>query len=229
MGIIDSYIKEPKNKTKIICAKNVALVVMCNRDSFLRRFYEDANLVVIDGRPLIYVYYLLEKKLPEYIGGPNLWEKTIELASKKRYSTYFLGGTQLVVKKAVEKLKNKYPNLIISGYRDGYFKESDLPNIINEIKEKSPDIILLGIATPKKEMVARVLSYELHSSLIVLVGGMFDIFAGEKRRAPRIINKLCLEWLYRLCQEPGRLWKRYLITNSLFVLDTIKEIFGRSK
>jgi N-acetylglucosaminyldiphosphoundecaprenol N-acetyl-beta-D-mannosaminyltransferase len=221
LTFVEEYLH--KRDQKIICAKNVALVVECNRDAFLREFYENADLVTVDGRPLVYLSRFFGDGLPEMVGGPRLWFKIIELAQRRGYSVYLLGGTQSVVEKATDNLLGKYPGLRIAGFRNGYFRESETPNVIRELRNQKPDILLLGLPTPMKERLALLISQEIPSSLCVAVGGVFDVFAGEKQLAHPIVSKICMEWLYRMMQDPKRLLMRYLRTNSLFFLLLIQE------
>jgi N-acetylglucosaminyldiphosphoundecaprenol N-acetyl-beta-D-mannosaminyltransferase len=220
-----------RKESKIICAKNVALTVDCLKDDFLFNFYEDADMVTVDGRVLVLFSRIYPISFPEMVGGPNLWVRLLEHGDIKSLSIYLLGSTQSLVEKAVSNLSAKYQGLNFVGYNNGYFNDAKEEIIINNLKQLNPDIILLGISTPKKEILARKIKLELDSSLIVLVGGMIDVFAGDKKMAPPIISKLCLEWLLRLIQEPKRLWRRYLTTNIIFLrlafYEAIKELIRR--
>jgi len=227
LGIIDEYIDSKSNK--IICGKNVFLVVECTRNKNMYRFYESVDLVTVDGRPLVYISRLLLKKpFSEMVGGPKLWSAMVGHIYRKKYSLFILGGTELVVKTAVSKLKHKYPDLNICGYRNGYFNNREIKQIVNECKHRGPDIIFLGLPSPLKEKIALKLKSGNISSLVVLVGGMIDIFAEDKKLSPLWMSFLCLEWLYRLWQEPKRLWKRYLISNFKFFMLLIKELLKKS-
>jgi len=227
LAFVEEYLHQRNGK--IICAKNVALTVECSRNAFLREFYENAGLVTVDGRPLVYLSRFFGDRLPEMVGGSNLWYKIIELAESKNCSLYFLGGTQSVVEKAVRNLTNMHPALRIVGFRNGYFQESETASVIREIRHAQPDILYLGLPTPMKERLALSISKEIPSVLNVLVGGIFDVFAGEKRLAPSFMSKICMEWLYRLAQEPKRLLVRYVRTSSLFfvmlIRETIRKLF----
>jgi N-acetylglucosaminyldiphosphoundecaprenol N-acetyl-beta-D-mannosaminyltransferase len=221
LTFVEEYLQE--RDRKIICAKNVALVVECNRDAFLREFYENADLVTVDGRPLVYLSRFFGNGLPEMVGGPNLWYRIIELARRRRYSVYLLGSTQSVVEKAIDNLLKKYPGLRIAGFQNGYFRESETQDVIRKVRDQKPDILLLGLPTPMKERLALLISQEIPSSLCVAVGGAFDVFAGEKRLAHPFVSRICMEWFYRMMQDPKRLLMRYLRTNSLFLLLLIRE------
>jgi N-acetylglucosaminyldiphosphoundecaprenol N-acetyl-beta-D-mannosaminyltransferase len=186
-------------------------------------FYENADLVTVDGRPLVYLSRFFAEPLLEMVGGSNLWYKIIELAERKNYTLYLLGGTQSVVEKAVRNLTDMHPALRIVGFRNGYFQESEIASMIGEIRHTQPDILYLGLPTPMKERIALSISKEIPSVLTVAVGGIFDVFAGDKRLAPPFISKICMEWFYRMMQDPKRLLVRYLRTNSLFLLLLIQE------
>lgn len=221
LTFVEEYLH--KRNRRIICAKNVALVVECNRDAFLREFYEKADLVTVDGRPLVYLSRFFGDGLPEMVGGPHLWYKIVELAQRRAHSVYLLGGTQSVVEKATDNLLRKYPGLRIAGFRNGYFRESETLNVIRELRDHKPDILLLGLPTPMKERLAVLISQEVPSLLCVAVGGVFDVLADEKRLAHPFVSKICMEWFYRMLQDPKRLLMRYLRTNSLFLLLLIRE------
>lgn len=221
LAFVEEYIHQRNGK--IVCTKNVALTVECSRNAFLWEFYENADIVTVDGRPLVYLSRFFGEPLPEMVGGSNLWYKIIELAERNNYSLYFLGATQSVVEKAVCNVTNMHPALRIVGFRNGYFQEPETASVIREIRHAQADILYLGLPTPMKERLALSISKEIPSVLNVLVGGIFDVFAGEKRLAPAFISKICMEWSYRMVQEPRRLVGRYVRTNSLFLVMLIRE------
>lgn len=228
LKICDNFIISKKNH--IISGKNVYLVVECSRNKFMYSFFESVDLVTVDGRPLVYISRLfLKKPFLEMVGGPHLWEAMVGHISIKGYSLYILGATQPVVTKAISILKDKYSNLVICGYRNGFFKENEIHQIINEIKLIRPDVIFLGLPSPMKENFALKLKAKNIPCLVVLVGGMIDVLAEDKKLAPSWMSMLCLEWFYRLLQEPKRLCYRYLSSNAKFLLLLIREFLKNSK
>ena len=138
-----------------------------------------------------------------------------------------------IIGEAVSKYDKSFPNNTLKnahkivGFRNGFFKKSEITEIINDIKKVRPDILLIGLPTPIKEELALLISKKIPSVLNVTVGGIFDVFAEEKQMAPTLISKLCIEWFYRMIQEPKRLFKRYLRTNFLFFIMVVRESIRR--
>lgn len=124
------------------------------------------------------------------------------------------------------KFKKIYPYLQIAGYRNGYFNFDQEEEIVNNIKKSKPNMLFLGISSPKKEIFIDKYSKTLNIPFTMGVGGSFDIVAGITKRAPKWMQNCGLEWFYRLCQEPQRMWKRYLVTNTLFGFLALKEIIN---
>jgi len=149
----------------------------------------------------------------------------MELADKKRYRVYFLGARQNILEDLLSYVSKTYPNLVIAGARNGYYSETDEPEIAAAIKQSEADIIFIGITSPKKEIFLLKWKNELGVSICHGVGGSFDVLAGKVERAPELLQRYGLEWLYRVYQEPRRMWKRYLVTNSKFIWRSIKPIF----
>lgn len=134
-----------------------------------------------------------------------------------------LGAKQSVVEKTAEVLKHRHPKLKIVGIHNGYFKENDWSNVSQELKEKNPDFVFVGITSPIKEYLIEYLQGEGHKSVFMGVGGSFDVISGNIPRAPQWMQKANLEWLFRVAQEPKRLFKRYFVGNMIFINAVIKE------
>jgi len=129
---------------------------------------------------------------------------------------YCLGATREVLEKVVERIGSDYPGAVVAGYRDGYFKDAEEEQVAAEIAAARADILLVAMTSPKKEKFLARWSETLGIPVCHGVGGSFDVMAGKVDRAPEAWQRLGLEWLYRVKQEPGRLWRRYLVTNTLF-------------
>ncbi len=203
---------------------NVAKIVNCRRNTTLRESLDEADIILADGLPLVWLSKLIGNPLPERIAGIDIMYRLLECASQKKYSVYFLGAKPEVVKKVVEIVKVDYPGVRIAGYRDGYFDESEEKNVAENIKDSLADILFVAMNSPKKENFLRRWREQMDVPVCHGVGGSFDVVAGETRRAPVWMQNCGLEWFYRLLQEPGRMWKRYLVTNSIFVFLSISEI-----
>ena len=134
-----------------------------------------------------------------------------------------LGTGKEQLQSAVHNIQIKYPKLEISGYRDGFFKEEEEPGIVELINQAKPNILFLGLPSPKKEFFVEKFKNQLHVNYVLGVGGFFDILAGTIKRAPVWMQKIGLEWFYRFMQEPKRLFRRYFIGNFIFLGLVIRE------
>lgn len=208
---------------------NAAKIVHAQKDEELRNAINNSDLVNIDGKPVVWALKLLGHKVPEKVSGVDLFIKLIELAQEKGYKPYFLGAKKEVLDQMINVIKEKYPEVKIAGYRDGYFKNEDEQAIADEIKNSGTDMLFLGITSPKKELFLDKYTGYMCVPFSMGVGGSFDILSGKTKRAPVWMQNCGLEWFYRFLQEPGRMWKRYLVTNTLFIILVIKEFFKKKQ
>lgn len=206
---------------------NAATIVNLQSDSSLKNGIVHCDLISADGFGVILAAKMLGKPLPERVSGPDLMEKIVRLAHERDYKIYFLGAEQSVVEKVVRKYSEIYSPKIIAGFRNGYFTEDDEPIIAKQIADTNPNILFVAITSPKKENFLYK-NREILSQInfITGVGGCFDIVAGKTKRAPFWMQKVGLEWFYRLIQEPRRLFMRYLTTNLLLFKLIIKTRFN---
>jgi N-acetylglucosaminyldiphosphoundecaprenol N-acetyl-beta-D-mannosaminyltransferase len=210
-----------------IVVVNVAKLVKAQTDKYLRHIINEADLVGADGVPLVWLSKALGDPIPERVNGTDLMEKLVAHAAEKGYSIYFLGAKLEVVRKVVAIYQAKYPNLKVAGYRDGYFRPEEEVKVAEEIRASGADIIFLAFGSPKKEKFVREHLFRMNVPVVHGVGGSFDVVAGITKRAPVWMQNSGLEWFYRMMQEPGRMWKRYLFTNLEFVGVAAGEIFRR--
>ncbi|MDZ7315891.1 MAG: WecB/TagA/CpsF family glycosyltransferase [candidate division KSB1 bacterium] len=209
---------------------NAAKVVKARRDAELARVIHEADLIGADGMSIVWASRLLGTPLPGRVNGTDLMDALFELSARKGYRVYLLGARPAVIEKAAANLRRHYPTLNLVGYRHGYFADSaEEEEAVQRINQAKPDILLLGMSTPMKELWVKRHKELLSVPVIHGVGGSFDIVGGVTRRAPVWMQRSGLEWLFRLAQEPRRLWRRYLITNTVFVWLVLKEVlFGRN-
>jgi N-acetylglucosaminyldiphosphoundecaprenol N-acetyl-beta-D-mannosaminyltransferase len=204
---------------------NVAKVVMMNRDDRLQGIIRNCALVNADGQAIVWVASILKKPLPERVAGIDLMIALLKLAETKRYTVYFLGAHEEVLARFLDTVSGQFPGLRIAGSRNGYFSEGESFDVVRQIRRAGPDILFVGISSPKKEYWLAENLTALNVPFVMGVGGSFDVLAGKVRRAPRWMQKAGLEWLYRVLQEPRRMWKRYLVGNTKFILLVIREYF----
>jgi N-acetylglucosaminyldiphosphoundecaprenol N-acetyl-beta-D-mannosaminyltransferase len=211
---------------------NAAKMVNAQKDLALRESIANCDIINADGQAVVWASRMLKQPLPERVAGIDLMEQLVKLAAVKKYKIYFLGAKEEVVKKVVDKYSLEFGKQIIAGYRNGYFSKEDEIDIANEIAQCKPDILFVAITSPKKEIFLNKYKDFIQAPFIMGVGGSFDVVSGLVKRAPRWMQKSGLEWLYRVYQEPGRMWKRYLVTNSKFIgllVNTrIKMIFSKN-
>ena len=205
---------------------NVAKLIECQEDDFLNEALNSADYIHLDGQPLSWLA-LLTKKNAERYAGIDLFIDLCRLAQDLNKSIYLLGATDDVLNKTYDVLKTKFPDLKIVGLRNGYFSKHEEINIIESINASCCDFLFIGMPSPKKELFISENIDKFRPLISLGVGGSFDVVSGKFKRAPKIIQKVGFEWLYRLFQEPERLFKRYLITNSKFIFLLVKYYYKK--
>lgn len=199
-----------------IATANVDFLVQARRDAELRRILTEADLVLCDGTPLVWASRLLGNPLPERVAGSDLAPRIIQLAAKKRYRLFFLGATPEANTQAVAKVRERFPDLQIAHYSPPFRPLSEMNQ--DEIREKiltaRPDILFAAFGCPKAEKWMAMNCRALAVPVMIGVGGTIDFLAGRVKRAPVWMQRAGLEWIFRLWQEPRRLFRRY--TNDLW-------------
>lgn len=221
---VDRAIKE-KNNLHHVCV-NAAKVVKMRSDPDLRESVLEADVISPDGQSIVWASRILGKPLPERVNGTNLMEALVKRAHKKKYKIFFLGARQEIVERVVEIYSDKYSPDIVAGFRNGYFDKEESSEVAKQIAETNPDILFVAITSPKKEIFLYKNRDRLDIPFTMGVGGSFDVVAGKVKRAPDWMQKAGLEWFFRLAQEPGRMWKRYLYTNTRFIMLVLKAFFN---
>jgi N-acetylglucosaminyldiphosphoundecaprenol N-acetyl-beta-D-mannosaminyltransferase len=196
---------------------NVAKLVDARGDPFLMTALREAELVHVDGAGIILGLRLLGLAQPLRRAGIDLMTDLCREAVLQDRSVYLLGAHPDVVRAAAENLVGAVPGLRIAGFRDGYFADEEAAGVAEEIRQSGAGLLFIGISSPKKECFLRAHWERLGVSLGMGVGGSFDVVSGTLRRAPRWMQRCGLEWLYRLMQEPKRLFRRYARTNLGFL------------
>jgi N-acetylglucosaminyldiphosphoundecaprenol N-acetyl-beta-D-mannosaminyltransferase len=206
---------------------NAAKIVNMRRNDLLRRSVLSSNLVLADGISVVWASRLLGRPLPERVAGIDLMMGMLRRGNVRGYRLYCLGATDEVLEKVSARLAADFPNIRLVGRQNGYFPEDAEGTVAGRIAAANPDILLVAMTSPKKEKFLARWSDRLRVPVCHGVGGSFDVFAGKVQRAPERWQRLGLEWLYRLKQEPLRLWRRYLTTNTLFCAMVLFELLRR--
>jgi N-acetylglucosaminyldiphosphoundecaprenol N-acetyl-beta-D-mannosaminyltransferase len=206
---------------------NAAKVVNMFRNPALGADVLSSDVIFADGASVVWASHILGDPLPERIAGIDLMMGMLERGMNHKYRVYLLGAAEEINRKVAERIESDYPGIIVAGRRNGYFSAAEELTIANHIAQAKPDILLVAITSPKKEQFLAHWGDTIKVPVCHGVGGSFDVYAGKVKRAPLSWQRWGMEWLYRLLQEPRRMWKRYLITNFLFCLLIIRELTRR--
>lgn len=214
-----------KGRCSYVVTPNVDHIVKLEKDEELKEVYKNADLILTDGMPLIWISKFKSTPIKEKVSGSDLFPKVCELAAEKSYRIFLLGAAEGVAAKAAENLEEKFKGLDIVGtYSPSYGfekKEDEIQRIIKIINEAKPHILAVGLGTPKQEKFIYKFKDKLNVPISLAIGASIDFEAGNIKRAPKWMQKIGLEWLYRLCKEPRRMYRRYLI-DSFKIIRIIK-------
>jgi N-acetylglucosaminyldiphosphoundecaprenol N-acetyl-beta-D-mannosaminyltransferase len=204
-----------QRKLQHVCV-NVAKLVAMRRNPELDRDVRASDIISVDGMGIVWGARLFGVDVPERVTGVDVMEGMLLLCADRGYRPYFLGARPEVLERAVANTQARHPALVFAGRRDGYYRPEEEAAIVAEIDAAAADCLFIGMPTPRKERFLARHRAALRVPFIMGVGGGLDVLAGHVRRAPALIQKLGLEWLYRAVQEPLRLGPRYAKTNIAF-------------
>jgi len=189
-------------------------------DGRVKRIHQKAGMCAPDGMPTVWIGKLYGCRNMRRVYGPDLMLEIMRRSVAKEYTHFFFGGKKGVPELLKERLFSKFPGLKVVGTFSPPFRlmnEKEEIELQEQIERLSPDIIWVGTSTPKQERWMSDHLEKLNTRVMIGVGAAFDFHAGLLRQAPRWMQRLGLEWFFRLCVEPRRLWKRYLVNNPLFI------------
>jgi N-acetylglucosaminyldiphosphoundecaprenol N-acetyl-beta-D-mannosaminyltransferase len=202
--------------------------VRFQHDEELRRVIRSCQLVTADGQAVVWAGRVLGQPLPERVTGIDLMHAVLERASEHGYGVYVLGAQAEVLERALGTLRECFPSLRLVGARHGYFQADEEAAVVESIREAAPDVLFVALETPAKELFLARHRDRLRVPFVMGVGGAVDILGGVRRRAPRWLQRLGLEWAYRLAQDPRRLAGRYVVGNTRFTWLVVRE-FARQR
>ena len=220
-GMVDS--RQPH----YLATANVDFLVQAKSDAELRRILNEAHLVVCDGTPLVWLSRLIGRPLPGRVAGSDLVPPLLQTAERKGWSVFFLGGQEENVQRAMYRVRQQHPALRIAGAESPPFAPLDAMDdegICERIRQARPDILLVSFGCPKQEKWIARNYLAAGVPVCIGVGATIDFLAGSVKRAPHWMRSAGMEWLFRLGQEPRRLWKRYATDLVIFGLGAMKEI-----
>jgi len=227
---VTDHALSPRAAPRYVITPNVHHILLLQDDAHFREIYRKAFLVVPDGVPLLWAARFLGTSLRGRVNGTDLFERLCEVAAEKGLGVFLLGGRPGAADGAARVLKARHPQLHVVGTDCppyGFEKDAtELQRIKAKVKKAAPDFLFVGLGAPKQEKWMFTHCEALEVPISVGVGVSFEFVAGTVRRAPRLMQVMGLEWLFRLVTEPRRLWKRYVVGNPRFLWLVFKQKLG---
>lgn len=214
-------------QSKMVCVANVHMLIEAWQNSHFADLLRNADLVTPDGMPLVWMMKLMGVKQAERVAGMDIFHTSCKQASTAQISVFLLGSSPEVLEKICQRLKNEFPNLKIAGtYSPPFAPLSPNPDIsiVKTINDSGAGIVFVSLGCPKQELWMAQYREKIQSVMIG-VGAVFSIYAGLVKPAPKFVRNAGLEWLFRLIQEPRRLWYRYSTTIPIFIWLALKQIW----
>ncbi len=224
LNVIEGWIAQ--RQAHYVCVTGVHGIVESQGNNSLQRVHNAAGLVTPDGMPLVWLARLHGLKHVERVYGPDLMLALCHRSISKGYKHFLYGGAEGVPDRLANRLKRRYPGLRIVGSYSPPFRpltDEEDKQTVQAINEANPDVVWIGLSTPKQERWMAEHIGRLTAPVLVGIGAAFDFHSGLKRQAPRWMQRSGLEWLFRLANEPRRLWRRYLVNNPLFTLLVLQQ------
>ncbi len=214
---VENICKNVKEKKQtFIVTANSEIVMLCKNDAHFKHIVNCANFVYPDGIGIVWGGRYLGHEITERITGFDLVQELFKKSCTQNINFFLFGTEQKTVEKAVANTISTYPNANIVGFRNGFFSSSQTDEIIQQINEASPDILLVALGAPKQEKWLFENKDKLNATVLLGVGGSFDVIAGNVKRAPKLMQDLGLEWLYRLSKQPQRFLRMLAIPKFMF-------------
>lgn len=215
-----------QKQSRMICVANVHMLVEAWKDTHFASLLKQADLVTPDGMPLVWMLKLLGYKQAQRVAGMDIFQAVCQQAAMEKVSIFLLGSSPEVLTKISQRLKTEFPALQIAGTESPPFRPlaptADM-GMVQTINESGAGILFVALGCPKQELWMAQHKDKIQSVMIG-VGGVFPVYAGILKETPKLMQNLGLEWLFRLLQEPKRLWKRYATTIPIFIWLMLKQI-----
>lgn len=224
-GNLTKELIEKSNKTcKVVVAPNTEFIMMAQKDEEFYRILQNADLATPDSVGVMIGGKLQKKPFKQRIPGQSYFRKILEIGEKEGWSFYMLGGKDEVPRLATENIKKIYPNLNVVGYHEGFFEKDSEEKVIEEINNLQPNVLFVAMGAPLQEKWINKNKDKLKVDIAAGQGGTFDYEAGKIKRAPQIVQKLCIEWLWRLILQPSRIKRMIVLPIYLFKIIFTKDI-----
>lgn len=200
-----------------ICFVNADCANIAYRNADYKRVLNEAEIVFADGIGMKIAGKMLKREIRDNVNGTDMFPLLVKALSGTGKGIYLLGARPGVTDSVKEWIETHSPETDVSGNHHGYFKDQEQTDVIRPIKESGASLLLVAFGAPRQDMWINEHLEQTGVKVAIGVGGLFDFFSGRIPRAPQWMRKMGMEWLYRLIQEPGRMWKRYIIGNVLFL------------
>lgn len=227
IDLIDQCIRMKRQIHHVVV--NAAKLVHMQTDKELYDSVVACDIINADGQSVVWASRFLGRALPERVAGVDLMVNLMKLAAEKGYRAFFFGAQEEITQKVANIYTQQYGANVVAGYRNGYYQQEDEMAIALEIAASGADLLFVAITSPKKEIFLNRYKHIINTPFIMGVGGTFDVISGKTKRAPTWMQRNGLEWLYRIYQEPRRMWKRYAITNTKFIVMLLREKYLKSR
>ncbi len=224
VSLVDKTIRE--RGRLLIGVVNAAKMVNMRRDSKLHEAVTGCDIILADGIAVVLGLRLLRRSIPGRVPGIDLMHEMLREGRSRGYRVFLFGATEEVSATVERCIGERYPGVVVAGRRNGYYHDDAEAEIVDQIRASKADILLVAMSPPKKEIFLAKWRDGLGVPVCHGVGGAFDVMAGKVKRAPELWQRLGMEWFYRVVQEPRRMWRRYLVTNTLFGMLLLREILA---
>jgi exopolysaccharide biosynthesis WecB/TagA/CpsF family protein len=205
----------------LVAYVNAHTLNLATRDIEYRHVLQKADLVLNDGVGVSLAARFQGRRFPANLNGSDFNPEIVRLAAERGWPIFFLGARPGVAEKTAEHFENRFPSLTVAGYHDGYFEDESA--VVAEVAESGAGVLMVALGNPKQELFLSRHLGATGARLGVGVGAFFDFTVGSVARAPLWMNRAGIEWVYRLAQEPGRMWRRYIVGNPLFLARAIRD------
>ncbi len=216
-----------RDRPALVAYANAHTLNLASRDSGYRAVLRSADIVLNDGAGLAIAGRLFGRPFPANLNGSDFNPVILEEAAARRWPVYLLGAAPGVAEEAVRRLSERFPGLQVVGTHDGYLRDDESDDVAREIAKTGAGILMVAMGNPRQETWLNRHLEATGARVGIGVGAFFDFSAGVVPRAPAWMNRLWLEWLYRLIQEPRRMWRRYVLGNPLFLARVLRSRVAR--
>lgn len=225
LSVVEGFIHTGRPHQHVVV--NVDKLVKARHDAELRSIINHCDLINADGMPVVWASRLLGTPLKERVAGIDLFEALMKRASEKGWRVFLLGATQEVVEGVKRVYEAKYPGIVVAGYRNGYWKDTEDAAVAEEVRAAGADLLFVAVSSPKKERFLGHWQGHMKVPFAMGVGGTFDVAVGKVSRAPLWMQRAGFEWFWRVLQEPRRMFKRYFIDDAAFFGMLARELIAR--